>query len=151
MEGAKECADYFRSKAAYDRIMTEIYFGKTIVTRKAINESSAENGCGLLCIYGQLKLSGIRLPQMPADSGCRILYAGDFDPEGLQIADRILCRFSEYNVHSWHMTERDYISIEKGEAIFEKRLNKLKSIRSPEHAHAAEILAAINKINRLYS
>ncbi len=122
--------------------------GKTVIAVEnpmvfsALSSTAAEHGCGLLCTYGQLKLSGIRLLQMLADSGCKILYAGDFDPEGLQIADRILCRFSEYDVHSWHMTERDYISIEKGEAISEKRLNKLKSIRSPELVPAAEILAA---------
>lgn len=121
--------------------------GKTVIAVEnpmvfsALSGLAAEYGYGLLCTYGQLKLSGIRLLQMLAESGCKILYSGDFDPEGLQIADKILCRFSEYDVRTWHMTESDYAEIEKGDIISEKRLKKLKSIRSAELLPAAEAIS----------
>lgn len=116
--------------------------GKTVIAVEnpmvftALSGAAAEYGCGLICTSGQLKTSGIRLLQMLAESGCKILYAGDFDPEGLQIADKILCRFSEYDVHVWHMSAEDYNAIEKGDELSEKRLNKLNSISSAELAPA---------------
>lgn len=106
----------------------------------ALSGAASEYGCGLICTAGQLKTSGIRLLQMLAESGCKILYAGDFDPEGLQIADKILRRFSEYDVHAWHMSAEDYNAIEKGDELSEKRLNKLNSIRSHE------LVSAVNAI-----
>lgn len=106
----------------------------------ALSGAAAEYGCGLICTAGQLKTSGIRLLQMLSESGCKILYAGDFDPEGLQIADKILRRFSEYDVHAWHMSAEDYNAIEKGDELSEKRLNKLNSIRSHE------LVSAVNAI-----
>ncbi len=106
----------------------------------ALSGAAAEYGCGLICTAGQLKTSGIRLLQMLAESDCKILYAGDFDPEGLQIADKILRRFSEYDVHVWHMLAEDYNAIEKGDELSEKRLNKLNSIRSDELASAVSAI-----------
>lgn len=106
----------------------------------ALSGAAAEYGCGLICTSGQLKTSGIKLLQMLAEAGCKILYSGDFDPEGLQIADKILCRFSEYDVHAWHMSEEDYNAIEKGDELSEKRLNKLNSIRSDELASAVSAI-----------
>lgn len=106
----------------------------------ALSGAAAEYGCGLICTAGQLKASGIRLLQMLTKSGCKILYAGDFDPEGLQIADKIIRRFSEYDVHAWHMSAEDYNAIEKGDELSEKRLNKLNSIISDELASAVNAI-----------
>ncbi len=120
--------------------------GKTVIAVEnpmvftALSGAAAEYGCGLICTSGQLKTSGIRLLQMLAESGCKILYAGDFDPEGLQIADKILCRFSEYDVHVWHMSAEDYNAIEKGDELSEKRLNKLNSVSSVELVPAVNAL-----------
>ncbi|MBD5383415.1 MAG: DUF2399 domain-containing protein, partial [Ruminococcaceae bacterium] len=106
----------------------------------ALSGAAAEYGCGLICTSGQLKTSGIRLLQMLTKSNCRILYSGDFDPEGLQIADKILLRFSGYDVHTWHMSAEDYNAIEKGDELSENRLNKLNSIRSDELASAVNAI-----------
>ena len=106
----------------------------------ALSGAAAEYGYGLICTSGQLKTSGIRLLQMLTKSNCRILYSGDFDPEGLQIADKILLRFSGYDVHTWHMSAEDYNAIEKGDELSENRLNKLNSIRSDELASAVNAI-----------
>lgn len=106
----------------------------------ALSETAARYGCGLICTSGQLKASGIKLLQMLAAAGCKIFYGGDFDPEGLQIADKILRRFSEYDVHPWHMSAEDYNAIEKGGILSEKRLNKLNSVTSPELASAVNAI-----------
>lgn len=111
----------------------------------ALSDTAVKYGCGLICTSGQLKTSGIRLLQMLAESGCRILYAGDFDPEGLQIADRILQRFLEYDVHVWHMSAEDYNSIEKGDVLSKKRLNKLNSINSAELSSAVNAIRSVGR------
>lgn len=116
--------------------------GKTVIAVEnpmvftALSGAAAEYGCGLICTSGQLKASGIKLLKMLTEAGCKILYAGDFDPEGLQIADKILRRFSGYDVHAWHMSAEDYNAIEKGDELSEKHLNKLNSVQSDELASA---------------
>lgn len=120
--------------------------GKTVIAVEnpmvftALSGAAFKHGYGLICTSGQLKASGIKLLQMLATAGCKILYAGDFDPEGLQIADKILRRFSGYDVHAWHMSADDYNAIEKGDEITEARLNKLSSVQS------AELASAVNSI-----
>lgn len=120
--------------------------GKTIIAVEnpmvftALSGTAAEYGYGLICTSGQLKASGIKLLKMLTEAGCKILYAGDFDPEGLQIADKILRRFSKYDVHAWHMSADDYNAIEKGDEISEIRLNKLNNVQS------AELASAVNAI-----
>lgn len=106
----------------------------------ALTETAIQCGAGLVCTFGQLKLSGIRLLDLLTKSNCKIYYAGDFDPEGLQIADKLLCRYSSESAQSWHMSCGDYRSIEKADDLSEKRLHKLKNIRSAELQEIAELL-----------
>lgn len=103
--------------------------------------AACEHGLSLICTSGQMKYAGIRLIDMLVMSGCEIFYAGDFDPEGLQIADKLLCRYSSEKVHSWRMTPEDYASIAKGDIISESRLKKLDSIVSDELKETARLLA----------
>lgn len=107
----------------------------------ALTETAIQCGAGLLCTFGQLKLSGIRLVDLLAESRCNIYYAGDFDPEGLQIADKLLCRYSGGSVKSWRMSCNDYCCIEKADDISQQRLNKLKNIQSAELRETAELLS----------
>lgn len=98
----------------------------------ALYSIAAEHGLCLLCTSGQLKIAGIKLIGMLVEAGCEIYYAGDFDPEGLQIADKLLKRYPRRNVHTWRMNVEDYESIEKGDNISARRLKKLKTIESDE-------------------
>ncbi len=106
----------------------------------ALTETAIRCGAGLLCTFGQLKLSGIRLVDLLAESQCKIYYAGDFDPEGLQIADKLLCRYPSGSVQSWHMSCHDYRCIEKADDLSQLRLHKLKHIQSEELQEIAELL-----------
>ncbi len=111
----------------------------------ALAATAAELGLCLLCTSGQLKIAGIKLVGMLAEAGCEIYYAGDFDPEGLQIADRITKRFPQKNVHIWRMSAEDYNSIEKGDDISARRLKKLKTIESDELKAAAAAIELSGK------
>ena len=42
-----------------------------------------------MCTYGQVRLSGIILLNLLIESGLKIYYSGDLDPEGIQIADKL--------------------------------------------------------------
>ncbi len=60
----------------------------------------------LLALHGQLKAASWALLDRLAESGSRFLYSGDFDPEGLGIADRLLSRYP--NAALWHMSAEEY-------------------------------------------
>ena len=111
----------------------------------ALTETAIKCGSGLLCTFGQLKLSGMRLVDLLAESHCKIYYAGDFDPEGLQIADKLLCRYSDNTVQSWRMSCYDYNCIEKADDLSQIRLHKLKKIQSAELQEIAELLSSEKK------
>lgn len=85
----------------------------------------------LICTHGQFKLAALLFIDMLVKEGCTIYYAGDLDPEGLSMAERLLLRHPEH-VHLWKM-DRD--SYEKSVADIElsnERLKKLDAICSPE-------------------
>lgn len=66
-----------------------------------------------------------------------VYYAGDLDPEGLLIAQKI----SEYyagEFHYWHMTVEDYEKSKSNETISEKRIKSLERITDTELFPVAE-------------
>ena len=91
-----------------------------------------KQSCGLICTFGQIRTVVARLIQLLIAGGCVIYYAGDFDPEGLQIADKLIARHASGRVIPWRMSEQDYAAIpKKQEMISEKRLRILQTIQSP--------------------
>lgn len=60
---------------------------------------------------------------------CELYYAGDFDPEGLSMAQRLLERYPE-SCHLWHM---DVASYEASHPVMDvsERANKLVAITHP--------------------
>ena len=85
----------------------------------------------LVCTSGQLKEASWQLLDLLAQGNCQLYYAGDFDPEGLSIADRLWQEYGE-RVHFWHMEPQDYrraISEKKIEG--EVRLRQLEQITCP--------------------
>ncbi|MDD3028502.1 MAG: DUF2399 domain-containing protein, partial [Erysipelotrichaceae bacterium] len=81
--------------------------------------------CSLVCTSGQLKVAALKLFEM-LDRKVRIFYSGDFDPEGLQIADKLLGRFP--NVTPWGFSEKLYFKALSSEPISDVRLSKLDSL-----------------------
>lgn len=87
-----------------------------------------KKGFAMICTSGQLKRCVLKTLDMLSDSGCTIYYAGDFDPEGLLIADKILSRYKTA-VHIWRMSKEDYYSIKRVTPLSESRLKKLDSLK----------------------
>ena len=83
-----------------------------------------------ICGYGQLKLAAwVLLDKLTSDTG--IYYMGDFDPEGLQIAENLKKRYGE-RLNLWHYDEKLYKKYLSDIVLSESRLQKLQSVQSAE-------------------
>lgn len=85
----------------------------------------------MICTSGQLREASWRLLDLLAASGCSFWYAGDFDPEGLSIADRL---WQEYGsrVHMWHMGVEEYRQSQSDHVhLDDSRLTQLSNLRCP--------------------
>ncbi|MDY3773888.1 MAG: TIGR02679 domain-containing protein [Eubacterium sp.] len=94
-----------------------------------------------MCMNGQPRFSAILSLELLARSGTKIYYAGDLDPEGLLIAQKLASYYSgpfEY----WHMSEEDYQKARSGEVISNKRLKILDRITDSRLMGVADAIAA---------
>ncbi|MGN0713935.1 MAG: DUF2399 domain-containing protein, partial [Anaerovoracaceae bacterium] len=69
----------------------------------------------------------------------KIFYAGDLDPEGMDIADRIWKRYPE-QVILWRMSPEDYIKSKSEEDISDRRLSMLNRLQNPLLRSTAELI-----------
>lgn len=109
----------------------------------ALLSVAASSGECLMCTFGQVKYSGLKIIDMLSDNGCTVYYSGDFDPEGLQIADRLISRNKK--IHPWHMEKDDYIRAEKSEEISGRRLRIFDSVSDPVLKETAEEIKKTGK------
>mgnify|MGYP002623577340 CR=1 FL=1 len=79
----------------------------------------------LICLHGQPKTASWALLDRLTDSGARIYYSGDYDPEGLSIADKVLMRCPGSRL--WHMGTNEYG--QTGEKIPVRRLSQLQGLQ----------------------
>ena len=84
----------------------------------------------LVCTHGQFKLAAFLLFDRLVSGGADIYYSGDFDPEGLQMAQRLLQRYPR-SARLWRFTTGDYESCISQVVLSEARLHKLKGITLP--------------------
>lgn len=83
-----------------------------------------------LCGNGQLRLAVLKtLDLFPMDT--IFYYAGDYDPEGLQIAERLRERYGE-RVQFWNYSEANYKKYLSSVTVSDSRLAILENIRSAE-------------------
>lgn len=85
----------------------------------------------LLCTSGQPRTAAYQLMELLCEAGSILYYAGDLDPEGLDIADRLWRRFPNH-IRIWRMGEQDYEKSLSQEPISPKRLKILENITHPE-------------------
>jgi uncharacterized protein (TIGR02679 family) len=85
----------------------------------------------ILCTSGQVKTASLILLDLLAASGCMMYYSGDFDPEGLRIADRLALRYPK-QFFFWHLEKDDYYRSLSEESISSSRLTELDQLRSPD-------------------
>ena len=90
-----------------------------------ISEKAGKRSC--MCMNGQPRLSSLIALQLLEEEGTTIYYGGDFDPEGLMIAQK-LALFYPGEFHYWHMEPADYEQCKSREAISESRLRMLEKI-----------------------
>lgn len=84
----------------------------------------------LICTSGQPTLSSLNLLDKMVERGTHIYYSGDFDPEGLQMADNLKQRYQEH-LSFLEMTVDNYLKI-KSQISISTRLVKLDRITSEE-------------------
>lgn len=94
---------------------------------KKLCGESGENKTAFMCMNGQPRLAGLIILELCAKSDVSVYYSGDFDPEGLQIAQK-LSLFFEGDFDYWHMTKEDYLSCISEEIISEKRMKILDKV-----------------------
>lgn len=93
-----------------------------------------------MCMNGQPRFSALLSLDLLAKSDTKIYYAGDLDPEGLLIAQK-LKRYYQGPFEYWHMTEEDYRKSRSEEVISAKRLKILERITDPELREVADVVA----------
>ncbi|MCT4594236.1 MAG: TIGR02679 family protein [Anaeromicrobium sp.] len=80
-----------------------------------------------ICTYGQLRLASILILDKIYKEKATIYYSGDFDPEGIQIADRLKKRYKD-NLILWNFNEEYYLKALSKNRIDHKRMKKLEKV-----------------------
>ena len=97
----------------------------------AVKEKCKFKDFPLVCTYGQVRLSGIILLNLLIESGLKIYYSGDLDPEGIQIADKLKTRFKE-NIEFLGFDVNTYYRNISDVNLNDTRLSKLDGVKSLE-------------------
>lgn len=92
----------------------------------------------ILCTSGQLKTAALILIDMLCEAGCKIYYSGDFDPEGIEIAEKLIQR--DKNIVPWCFSKENYKMSISENIISDERLKKLDKI---ENAYFKELIEEI--------
>lgn len=101
--------------------------------------SRFNHGISFICIHGQPNLATLKfIDLIYANKDILLYYAGDFDPEGLVIAQNLLNRYSGLQT-IWQKYSLWY---KKGSTslLNELRLNKLRNVNHPQLAEARKLL-----------
>ena len=86
---------------------------------------------GFVCTYGNLNYCGYLLLDKIYEAGIEMLYCGDFDPEGLLIADKLKTRYSD-RIHLWHYSCEDYYYSHPSKKIDQKRISILEKLTNSQ-------------------
>lgn len=82
----------------------------------------------LICSKGQINVSTLVILDMLVKNDCILYYSGDYDPEGLLIADRLLERYKD-KIEPLFYSEEIYLSIISNVKIGAARLKQLDKIK----------------------
>lgn len=80
-----------------------------------------------MCMNGQPRLSGLMVLDLLAEAETTVYYAGDLDPEGILIAQK-LAAYYKGEFYFWHMNVEDYEKCKSDEVISERRIKGLEKI-----------------------
>ncbi len=94
----------------------------------------------LMCMNGQPRLSAWLILKLLRDGGIRVYYAGDFDPEGLCIAEKVQQSLLPGQCVFWHMSEADYCSAQSQKPINARRMKMLDHLQDPLLQNTAALI-----------
>lgn len=94
----------------------------------------------LMCMNGQPRLSAWLILKLLRDGGIRVYYAGDFDPEGLCIAEKVQQSLWPGQCVFWHMSEADYRSAQSQKSIDARRMKMLDHLQDPLLQNTAALI-----------
>lgn len=123
-----------------DRVCTQNGKSVYIVENPAVFSTlvRAWPDAAVICGNGQIRLATLVLLDL-FDDETTFFYAGDFDPEGLVIAQRLKERFGE-RLHFWNYQKKYYEECHSNVVISEKSLKKLEKIYVTELQEIREAL-----------
>lgn len=84
-----------------------------------------------MCMNGQPRLASVLLLDLLGKRRTEVYYAGDFDPEGLLIAQKVK-QYYDGPFFYWHMTAEDYERSRSSERISSRRLKMLERVTDEE-------------------
>ncbi|MGL6201332.1 MAG: TIGR02679 family protein [Lachnospiraceae bacterium] len=105
-------------------------------------EQLRDNSVSMMCTNGQMTAASQLMIEMLVKQGCEIFYSGDFDPEGLQIADKLKTKIP--SIHLWHFSTEDYAACNPCVMLEKERLGKLETIKDGK----LKIVAAVMKCHK---
>lgn len=105
------------------------------VMSELIQKSKKE--IAIICSSGQINFSTYYILDKLAKEKTKMFYGGDFDPEGLLIADKLKSRYGSL-LSFWCYSKENYKKALSNEIISEKRLNQLNNLKSEELKEIAE-------------
>lgn len=95
--------------------------------------------CGFICTNGQLNVCAFILLDMLEKEHIAMYYAGDFDPEGLLIADKLKKRYPQ--LHLWHYEQSDYKASISNKKADSRRLAMLEKCENTQIIKMIECMA----------
>lgn len=81
-----------------------------------------------ICTSGQLNSTGYKLFELLETTNIKIYYHGDYDPEGLLIAEKLVKQF--YNIELFGYTTELYLKSISSNRISESRLKQMNNINN---------------------
>ncbi len=96
-------------------------------------------GISCICSSGQPKLSLIVLLDLLRKRETTLYYAGDFDPEGLRIAQSLKNRYGD-GLILWKYTKEHYLKAKSNVTLSERRLKQLDALSSEELCFIADCI-----------
>ncbi|MGI6365653.1 MAG: DUF2399 domain-containing protein, partial [Bacillota bacterium] len=101
--------------------------------------TDADNFSPMVCTHGQFRLASYMLLDKLAETGVELWYSGDFDPEGLLMAQRLWERYPD-QVKLWRYSPEDYRRCLSNISIPPRRLKQLEKIHVPTLIPTAEAI-----------
>ncbi|RXS90259.1 TIGR02679 family protein [Geobacillus sp. PK12] len=115
-----------------------------IVENAGVFSTLLDTRAPLVSTNGQMNLATMKLLDLLAASGAKLYYSGDFDPEGLAMAERMQERYGP-SVTLWRFSVDDYKAANPVVDLTPERLAKLASITSEPLQPLKEAMAETKK------